>query len=114
MRQTEVFFLHADDVRRQDYAAGVAGPVQAIEGGVVFGQIGIAAVAEDTFDEIEIADQASRHKEPSLHRFRFFIAGGRTNERTEQERGEDVDLVLLMRCEWQSHRFGRRSEGRTY
>ena len=47
MRQAERGFIHTDQVRRQDHAAGVAGPVRDVESGVVFGQVRIAGIAED-------------------------------------------------------------------
>ena len=40
MRQAEIFLLEPGEVRRQDHAAGVAGPVHGIQRGVVFGKIG--------------------------------------------------------------------------
>ena len=68
MRQAERGFLHADKMRRENHAAGVAGPVGDVESGVVFGQMRIAAIAEDRFDEIEIADEAAGREEARLHR----------------------------------------------
>ena len=56
-------------MRREDDAAGVAGPMLDIEAGVVLGQIRIAGVAEDGFDEVEVADQIARREEADLHRF---------------------------------------------
>ena len=55
-------------VRREDDAAGVAGPVLDVEPGVVLGQVRVAGVAEDRLDEVEVADQAARGEEADLHR----------------------------------------------
>ena len=55
-------------MRRQNDAAGVAGPVHHVERGIVLGKIGIAAVAEDALHEIQIAHQAGGREEPDLHR----------------------------------------------
>ena len=67
MGQAQVLLLHAGEVRRQDDAAAMSAPVDGIERGVVFRQVGIAAVAENAFHEIEIADQAGGREEADLH-----------------------------------------------
>ncbi len=111
VRQAEIFLLQAGDVRREDDAAGVAGPMQAIERGVVFRQIGIAAVAKNAFDKIEIADQTAGHEEARFHGFRFFGACGGADQRAQQQRREDVNLLLLIGGERQRHHIGRRLKG---
>ena len=86
MRQTEILLAQADQMRRQDHAAGVPGPVVDIECGVVFGKVRIAAIAEDGFHKIEIADQAGRREEADFHRlFRLRPSGG-TDQRAQQQR----------------------------
>ncbi len=87
VRQAEASFFDSDEMRREDHAAGVAGPVGDVERGVVFGQMRIAAVAEDRFDEIEIADQAAGSEEADLHRLRpaRFPWPGQTSGRSSSE-----------------------------
>ena len=78
VRQAQSFFLMPDEMRRQNHAAGVAGPVHHVERGIVFRQIRIAAVAENAFHEIQIADQAGRREEtrsPCSSRDRFRLPG---------------------------------------
>ena len=71
-------------MRREDDAAGVAGPMFGVQPRVIFRQERIAAVAENGFDEIEIADQVARRKEPNLHRlFRGETRHCRADERAE-------------------------------
>ena len=67
MRQSEIFFLQRGDMGRQNHAAGMAAPVHRVQGSIVFRKIGVPAVAEDTFDKIQIADQAPRDKKARLH-----------------------------------------------
>src|SRR6516162_2794230 len=63
-------FCDADEVRRENDAAGVASPMFGAECGIIFGQTGVAGVTEDAFDKIEITDQATRREEADFHRFR--------------------------------------------
>ena len=83
MRQTQRGFLHADEMRGEDHAAGVAGPVGHVESRVVFREMRIAAIAEDTFDEIEIADQAAGSEEARFHGSWRVGSGGGANQRAE-------------------------------
>ena len=76
-----------DQMRRQDHAAGVPGPVHHVERGVVFGQIRIAAVAENALHEIQIADQAAGREEADLHRLCRIAcrSAGQTSGRSSSE-----------------------------
>ena len=86
----------ADEVRREDHAAGVAGPVPGIERGVVLRQVRITRVAEDALHEIQVADQVPRHEEPRLHPLLGDEARHlRTDDRAEVERHEAGGLFLL-------------------
>ena len=88
-------------------------PVQCVhvEGGIVFRQIGIAAVAEDRLHEIEIADQAARARRsgsPWSWPDRGPVAGqtsGRSSSETKQ-----AGPLLLVGGEGQGERIGRRLE----
>ena len=68
-------------MRREDDAAGMSRPMQNVERRIVLGQIGIAAIAENRFHKIEIADEAARREEANLHRFIRIGAGGGTDQR---------------------------------
>ena len=67
VRQAEVFLAQPGEMGREDDAAAVAGPVVHVERRVVRGQVGIAGVAEDALDEVEIRHQPTGHEEPDLH-----------------------------------------------
>ena len=99
----------ADEVRREDHASGVAGPVPGIERGVVLRQVRITRVAEDAFHEIQVADQVPRHEEPRLHPLLGDEARHlRADDRAQVERHEAGGLVLLRCGEGQPHqRRGR-------
>ena len=68
MRQSQFFFRHLDQVRRENHATGMAGPMLRIQARIIFRKEWIARVSEDGFDEIQIAYQTSRCEEPNLHR----------------------------------------------
>ena len=67
VRQAGGFLGHLRQMRRENDAAGVAGPMFHVQAGVVLRQDRIAAVAEDALDEIQVADQAARREETDLH-----------------------------------------------
>ena len=98
-RQAKIFLAQADQVWRQNHAASVAAPVLNIEGGVVFRQVRVARVAEDTFHEIEIAHQAGGREETRLHALAGFISRGGANGGAQQQADEQAHLSRLMRCE---------------
>ena len=62
-------------MRREDHATAVASPAVDVERSVVIRNVGIARVAEDGFDEIEIADQAARCDEPPAGRLQHIHPG---------------------------------------
>jgi len=59
--------------------------MEGVEGGVVFGEGGVAGVAEDALDEIEIADEGGGGEEADFHGFFGVAAGGGADEGTEKE-----------------------------
>ncbi len=67
VREAEILLLQPREMRREDDGAGVAGPRRGIEGRVVVRQEGVAGVAEDSLDEIEVGKQRRRREEPDLH-----------------------------------------------
>ena len=99
-------------MRREDDAAGVAGPMLGVETGVVFRQIRVAAVAEDVFDEIEVADEVARREKTDLHGFLRREAGHfGADDRPEQQRNKALGGLRLRGGERQAHDFARRIEG---
>ncbi len=110
MRETQVFLLHAGEMRRQDDAAGMPAPMDGIERRVVFGQVGISAVAENAFHEIEIADQAGGREEAGLHGPLGIVGRCGAHQRAQQERYEQPDLLLLIGRERQRQHVFRRMQ----
>ena len=99
-------------MRRENDAARMAGPMFHVEAGVVLRQIGVAAVAENAFDEIKIADEIARREETNFHRLlrretRHFGA----NNRTQQHRHETLGGLRLRGGERQAHQRARGIEG---
>ena len=111
-REAEVLFQLPHQVRRKDGATRVAGPVRGVERGVVFRQIGIAAVAKDGLHEIQVADQRPGREKAYLHCLLGIAAGGWTHHGTQQQADEDPRLLLffLIGGEGQGQRIGRRAE----
>src|SRR5262249_25042840 len=86
IRQARVLLSDSGELRGENYAARVTGPMPGIEAGVVFRQIGIPAIAENVFDEIQVTDEIARSEETNLHPLfgresRHF----RANQRAEKE-----------------------------
>ena len=108
LRESEQMLGHADEMRREDHAAGVAGPTVRVERGVVFGQVRVAAVAEDRFDEIEIGNQRTGDEEARFHTlFRNEAGHTRHDQRPQLQRNVTRRRHRLVGCEGQPHRFGR-------
>ena len=98
-------------MRGEDDAAGVAGPVLGIEGGVVFGEVGIAGVAEDALDEIEVGDEGARDEEPRFHRALGREAGhGGDDDGAEMKRDERLGRDGFRGGERQAEKIGGRVE----
>ena len=75
-----------------------------IETSVIFGKIGITAIAEDTFDEVEIGNEISGSEEAHFHASFFGNAGNfRANNGSEKERDEDFGGRLAGAGEWKDH-----------
>ena len=110
MRQAERGFLHADQMRSEDHAAGVAGPVGHVESRIIFREMRVAAVAEDPFDEIEIAHQAAGSEEARLHGSRRVASGGRTHKRAKHQGNEKMRRLVLARGEGQLEYVARRAK----
>src|SRR5271166_5719407 len=83
-RESQLFFGKLRQVRRQDDATGVAGPVFWIQSGIIFREKRVAGVSEDTFNKIEVANEAAGRQESNLHRFfRGESRHFRTNDRPQ-------------------------------
>src|SRR5690606_16703444 len=66
VRQPELSLGQADQMRGKDDAAGVAGPVADVDSGVIFRQKGVAGIAENALNKVQIADQVAGGKEAHL------------------------------------------------
>ena len=111
VREADGFFRGLDQMRREDDAAGVAGPMLRVERGVIFRQQRITAVAENAFHEIQVAHQVARHEEADLHRLLRRETGNfRADQRTQEQRDETFRRLRLRRGEGQGHQFARRIE----
>ena len=108
------FFVTRDEMRREDHAAGVAGPMLGIERGVVLRQERIAGVAEDALHEIEIADETARREEADLHRLLRDMNPGTSGQTTGRSSSETKHsaCALLRRGEGQPQQFARRLSAR--
>ncbi len=110
-RQAGVLLGDFCQMRRENDAAGVAGPMVRVQARVIFRQTGIARVAENAFHEIEIADQIARGEEADFHRFfgrkpRHF----RADNRAQQQRDKTFRRLTLCGGERQPHNIARRRE----
>ena len=54
-------------MRGQDDATGVTSPAGGVEGGVIFGQVGVSGVAEDGLYEVKVGNQATGGDEADFH-----------------------------------------------
>lgn len=89
--EAEFLFAEADEVRGEDDAAGVASPVVGIERGVILGEEGVASVAENRFDEIEITGHRTGGKKAHLHAF-FRGETGNLGDDDGPEEERDVEV----------------------
>ena len=111
-REAEFLFREQREVRGEHDAAGVAAPVFGIERGVVFREARIAGVAEDAFDEVEIADETAGDEETDFH----FLLGGKTRDGgadhgPEQQGDHAFRGGRLRRQEGQAFHRGGRLQG---
>ena len=109
--QSELRFGQPVEMRGENDAARVAGPMRRVQTGIVFRQIRVARVAEDALDEIQIAHQSAGHEKAHLHRL---LGGGtghfRTNHRPQQQRNKALGRFRERRRERQTQQFRRRLE----
>ena len=54
-------------MRGEDDATGVTSPAGGVEGGVIFGQVGVAAIAENGLYEVQVGNQATGSDETDFH-----------------------------------------------
>ena len=110
-RQADVLLAEAREVRREDHAPAVAGPAVDIERGVVPGEIGVAGVAEDALDEVQVRDQAAGHEEPHLRALlRRDLGHRRAHQWPQQQRHHGLDGLRPVARERKAHELGRRAQ----
>ncbi len=110
VRQPQRLLGNPGYMRGNDHAPCVAGPVLDVESGVVLRQIRVAPIAENAFDEIEIAYKTSRSEEANLHGLCGILPRRWANQRPQEKRHPQPRLVVLTRCEWQHHQIVRRTK----
>ena len=111
VRQAEVLLGELGQVRGEDDAAGVPRPVLDVQPGVVLGEGGVAGVAEDRLDEVEVAHQAAGREEAGLHRPGRAVAGDLgADDRPEQQRDEGAERLGPVGRERDDQQVGRRRD----
>ena len=109
--QSHRFFGRPDQVRGQNHAPGVSGPVFRVQGRIIFRQQGVSPIAKNVFNEIQIAHEVARHKKTHLHRFFWCEARHRrTHDGPQQQRHKAFCRLGLGGREWQAQQLGRRIE----
>ena len=88
--QAQLLLGQGGQVRGEDDAAGVAGPGLRGQGGVVLRQVGVAAVAEDALDEVQVGDQAAGGDEADLHGALGGEAGDLGHDDGAQQQGDEA------------------------
>ena len=86
--QTQLLLGQARQVRGQQHAARMAGPVVHVQGGVELRQEGVAAVAEDALHEVQVGDQIPRGEEADLHVLLRLEAGDLRAHQGPQQQGD--------------------------
>src|SRR5262249_42042781 len=110
-RQAGLFLGHLRQLRRENDAAGVAGPMIEIKASVVFREVRIAAVAENAFHEIQIADEVAGREETNLHRLlRDEAWNFGTDNRPQQQGNETLGGMRLRGREGQTQDLAWRME----
>ncbi len=114
MGQADGLFCDLHQMRRENDAAGVPRPMLRIKAGIVLRQQGIAGVAKNAFDKIQVAHEIARGEEPDFHRLlRHETGNSRANDRAQQQGDEAFRRLRLRGGEWQAHQFTRRTERET-
>jgi len=107
--QAEGLLAQLVEVRRQDHAAAMARPVVDVQPGVVLRQHRVAAVAENAFNEIEVAHQTAGREETDFHAlFRLEARNLGADQRTQQQGDEHLHLAGLADGEGQAQQVLRR------
>src|SRR4051812_46297977 len=96
-------------MRREYYTTCVTRPMFDIQRRIVHWHKRVTRVAENRFNEIQIADQRSWCEEAYFHRLlrtvsRYF----RTDRRSQQHGDPEASLLFLGRCERQQQQIRRR------
>ena len=94
--QAQLLLGQGGQVRGEDDAAGVAGPGLRGQGGVVLRQVGVAAVAEDALDEVQVGDQAAGGDEADLHGALGGEAGDLGHDDGAQQQGHEAACRVLL------------------
>ena len=95
--QAQLLLGQGGQVRGEDDAAGVAGPRLRSQGGVVLRQVGVAAIAEDALDEVQVGDQAAGGDEADLHGALGGEAGDLGHDDGAQQQGHEAAGRLVLR-----------------
>ena len=113
MRQTDLGLAQFRQVRCENDAAAVPGPVIDIEGGVILRQVRVTGIAEDRLDKIQVGHQASGGEYADLHVFRRQHARHfRAHRGTHQQRCPDSGAILLGSRDRQTQQVFRRIQRR--
>ena len=111
MGEPELLLRQLGEVRREDHEAGVAGPARRVERAVVLGEIGVAAVAEDALDEVEVGHEGGGREEPGLHPHLLGVARYLGHDDGPQEQRRPARGALLaVGGVGEDHGLGRRGE----
>ena len=111
VRQAEALLGHRHQVRSEDDRPGVPRPRLGCQRCVVLGQVGIATVAEDAFDEVEVRHESAGDDEAGLHALLADVAGhGRGDQRTQLQRHETGGRLGLVGGVGQNQILRRRLE----
>jgi len=112
VRHAEAPLGDLGEVRGEDDTSGVTRPGGRIQRRIVLRKLRVAGVAEDAFDEVEVADQAAGDDEAGLHGLGAATSGHRRHhQRAQQQRHEAGRRVRLVRGVGQDHVFARRLHG---
>ena len=103
-REAEFLLREGDEMRGENDATGMAGPVLGIEAGVVVRKVGVSGISEDAFHEIQVGDEVARGEKADFHGFFRGNAGNfRSNDGAQEEGYEDLRGSLAGAGEGQGH-----------